>query len=143
MVEFPHGEDVDPDGPDKKDTRKWYIKHRGRLIVSALLAAIVVPIGVCMAMTPEDVPLEPPAEPIPAESELAEPTPTPTLQGIPSVSIELAPALAEQYQFYRFSHFLYEYEHCYGEGRPGRQVEAEILEPITCLLYTSPSPRDS
>ena len=112
--EFP--EILDPNHPlyEGKDNRKWYVKHRIRLIAVGLLLAIAVGYGSCYYLAPEE-PVAEPTDPVAEEGigELGDIGATPAPVATPIVPIGMAPALEEQFHYY------------------------------SCLLYTSPSPRDS
>ena len=110
---------------DAPDVRPLYKKKKKELGVAGAVLALVVGIIVYVMLTGSTGGTNPVAVAALTTQQPETPAPAPA----PMVPIEMAPALQEQYQYYRFVHFLHEMEACQqiANGRRGRDVEARAL----------------
>ena len=126
-----------PATPALELVRRQLRKPRTFLPLGGALLFVAFIAGVCLfggggtapaaaqAPAPEPASVATP-EPVGTPTPTPEPTPTSTPVAFPS----LIPDQTEEYRTYRYYHFLYEYDLCFGAERQGAEVERETLESL-------------
>ena len=94
---------------DTPDPRPLWKKKKKELGIAGAIAAVVVGLIVYVMLTSSTGGPNPVGAAQAIQQQQPEPVAVPTP---PIVPMEVAPALQEQYQFYRFVHFLHEMEAC-------------------------------
>ena len=112
---------------DTPDPRPLWKKKKKELGIAGAIAAVVVGLIAYAMLTSSTGPN--PVGAAQATQQQPEPVAVPRH---PIVPMEMAPALQEQYQFYRFVHFLHEMEACprLAQSEGGRDVEARALDNL-------------
>ena len=115
---------------DTPDLRPLWKKKKKELGIAGAIAAVVVGL-IAYAMLTSSTGGPNPA--LATQQQQPEPSAVPTP---PIVPMEMAPALQEQYQFYRFVHFLHEMEACplLAKLEGGRDVEARALDNLGTVV---------
>ena len=110
---------------DTPDPRPLWKKKKKELGIAGAIAAVVVGLIAYAMLTNSTVD----ATAALATQQQPEPVVVPRP---PIVPMEMAPALQEQFQFYRFVHFLHEMEACplLAKSEGGRDVEGRALDKL-------------
>ena len=118
----------------KRQLRKprTFLPLGGALLFVAFIAGVCLFGGGGTAPAAAQAPgsLNRPARPRRSRSAHPTPTPEPTPTATPVAFPSLIPDQTEEYRTYRYYHFLYEYDLCFGAERPGEEVERETLESL-------------